>query len=119
MGVVGIVVATAVIAGAGCGGDKPKPTSCPDVLPASCPDPSPSYAADIEPLLRRRCGACHAPEKIEAAHSFETYDQVRAQSAGIRIQIDSCIMPPADQEQPTAAERQAILEWIVCGAMNN
>jgi hypothetical protein len=52
---------------------------------------------------------------------FQTYQET--QSPGLLPDIESmvftCRMPPADQPQPTPAERQALLGWIVCEAPDN
>ena len=71
------------------------------------------------PLLQVRCGACHAPDGVEASRPFQTYEQIYPQRTNILTQLHACLMPPADQPQPTAAERGILFGWLVCGAMNN
>ncbi len=102
-------------------GPKPQFTgdTCPDDVPPVCPDPAPTYAADVAPLLGRLCGACHTAGGVSFNHPFDTYDEVQRQHTGIEFQLNNCIMPPADQRQPTSDERQTIFAWIVCGSMNN
>lgn len=109
----------ALVIGA-CGGTKPVQTmDCPDDLPPVCPDPAPTYAADVAPLLGRLCGACHTAGGVSFNHPFDTYDEVQRQHTGIAFQLNNCIMPPADERQPTSEDRQTIFAWIVCGSMNN
>jgi uncharacterized membrane protein len=44
---------------------------------------------------------------------------VHARRDEILVRVRSCLMPPADQPQPTDAERAALLAWLVCGAAND
>jgi uncharacterized membrane protein len=114
-----VFVAVTWIAFAACGGDGPSGENCPNDVPSSCPGTAPSYAADIAPILSSRCRACHTAGGIESTQSFDTYADVQSRRSGILTQLHACLMPPADQAQPTAVERQKILAWLVCGAMNN
>jgi uncharacterized membrane protein len=82
----------------------------------TCPSPAPTYSVDVAPIIERRCLQCHAPGGQQAVVPFQTYDQVQARSAGIKVWLGSCLMPPADQPQPTLEERRAVLGWIACGA---
>jgi hypothetical protein len=34
-------------------------------------------------------------------------------------QVYACTMPPATAAKPTTQEREALLEWLVCGAPQN
>lgn len=84
-----------------------------------CAGAAPSYATDVAPVFANRCGSCHAPTGQEPTHPFQTYAQVFSQRATILAQLHACKMPPAEAAQPSAAERAAILTWLVCGAPNN
>lgn len=118
-------VLAAVAAAAGCGGGAamtmtvPVTPICPNDTPASCPTPAPSYGTDVAPMLQDRCGGCHAPGGVEPGRLFATWGQVSAQAADILNQVHACRMPPAGQTPLTDGERQLVLGWIVCGAMNN
>jgi hypothetical protein len=105
----------------GCGPDKPPGTvdSCPNDVPRDCPSPAPTYAATVAPILLERCRGCHTAGGLESSRAFDSYDQVMALRVGILFQVSECLMPPANQPQPTAAERQSIMGWVVCGAMND
>ena len=37
----------------------------------------------------------------------------------VESKVSDCSMPPSSGAQPSAAERDAILQWIACGAPNN
>jgi len=114
-------IACAVALGAGgCGGGGPPATSsCPNDAPDTCPAVAPTFMATVQPILQARCGACHVAGGVESVRPYQTYDQVKKQTMDMFLAISACIMPPADQPQPTADERQAIMGWIVCGAMND
>ncbi|MEO8213657.1 MAG: hypothetical protein ABI560_10710 [Myxococcales bacterium] len=115
-----MLVSAALLIFATCGGgQEPFVDTCPNDVPDACPAVPPSYAADVAPLLHDRCGACHTVDGLATVYPYDTYEQVKAQRLGILSQLHSCLMPPADQPQPTAAERQTIFSWLVCGAMNN
>lgn len=101
------------------GGPPPFVDTCPNDVPDACPAVPPSYAADVAPLLHDRCGACHTVDGLATIYPYDTYMQVKSQRLGILSQLHSCLMPPADQPQPTAAERQTIFSWLVCGAKDN
>jgi hypothetical protein len=106
----------------GCGHDKEPPPpvdTCPNDVPATCPSPVPSYAADVAPVIQLRCGGCHTAGGIEAFRPFDTYEQVLTYRLGMLYQLSQCLMPPFDQPQPTAAERQIIFGWIKCDSPNN
>ncbi len=109
----------------GCGGSDPQgggprdaAIPCPNDLPPACPSPAPSYAADIAPLIMRRCTPCHYPGGVAAMgnHDLSDYPRVFAQKRDVLTQFYACKMPPADAGAPTADERKAMLGWLVCGA---
>jgi uncharacterized membrane protein len=114
------LVLTAVLTLVACETKPPSSVdTCPDDVPPVCPEPAPSYAADVAPLLGRLCGTCHTAGGVSANHPFDTYNQVQFQRLSIEGQLNNCLMPPADQKQPTSEERRTIFAWIVCGSMNN
>ncbi len=132
----GIGIAGVVLA---CSGDPPKTNdaacdgltaaklatgprgACPDDLPSDtdCGGSLPSYQADIAPLVSSRCGACHAPSGIEASLPFAPYSKLYAQRRGALNQIFTCTMPPACAHGLEPEERAALLQWFVCGALDN
>jgi hypothetical protein len=107
---------------AGCGHEKEQPPpvdTCPNDVPPTCPSPVPSYATEVAPIIHLRCGGCHTAGGIEEFRSFDTYQQVLDNRFGMLSQLSQCLMPPFDQPQPTAAERQAIFGWIKCDSPDN
>lgn len=99
-------------------GDNARP--CPNDLPAACPAVVPSYQNEIAPIIMERCYPCHFRGGIaDNARDFSTYQHVYDQRSRILTQIYACKMPPAEEAQPTAQERAALLAWFVCMAPNN
>jgi mono/diheme cytochrome c family protein len=92
---------------------------CPKDPPTDCPSPAPRYTAHVAPVIQTRCAQCHTPGGIQEFVPFQTYEQVQLWQVGIKVVLESCLMPPADQPQPTSEEWSAMLGWIACGAMND
>jgi hypothetical protein len=105
----------------GCAPDSNANTaSCPQDLPSSCLTPPPSFKSDVEPILERRCWACHTDGGVAAsAHDFSTYAHVFAQRTEMLDQVYACRMPPEGADAPTPEERAKLLGWFVCKAPNN
>lgn len=93
--------------------------SCAGSVPASCPTVIPSYKTDVAPLLDTYCVSCHQAGGQEADKPLDTYAGASALATGMEGAIASCNMPPQNDAQPTTAEQDTILAWIVCGAPNN
>lgn len=101
--------------GGGAGGG----TSCPNDLPASCPVPAPTWATDVAPVIEARCATCHATGGIAADKPLTSHAEVFARKGAVLNQVHACKMPQAGSPQLTAAERAAVLGWLVCGAPND
>ena len=92
------------------------------------------FGALIQPILQRRCSACHGPEKRKADLSVETYEALLQGGKDGPVLIagkafdsplihrlllplnDEDHMPPEGKPQPTPAEITALQWWIDCGA---
>lgn len=74
------------------------------------------FATAIRPLLDRYCSQCHAPERSEVEFlrpaTQEQAKQLANSFASVFHQMDNKRMPPSDAEQPSAAERKRITDWI-------
>ena len=94
---------------------------CPNDNP-SCPAQAPTYQADVGPLFARYCSRCHAVDGGDPALLLQGFDDVTStkgmQISHVLTRIKSCVMPPADQPQPTTAERTTILGWFACCEAN-
>jgi hypothetical protein len=108
--------------------------------PAAAPGTRPDLAQRrvfselIQPILQRRCSACHGPEKHKADLSMESYETLLkggkdgpALIAGKPLDSpmiqrlllpseDEDHMPPHGKPQPTLAEIAALQWWIEHGA---
>jgi hypothetical protein len=95
-------------------GLQPSP-DCDVVAPTECPDVVPTWT-QLEPLFNERCVTCHygaegGPWPL-GGHEHIVHWQVQ-----IRDVVLGCIMPPADAEVTlSTAERELILQWLLCGA---
>jgi uncharacterized membrane protein len=94
----------------------------------------PVFASLIQPILQRRCSACHSPEKRKADLSMETYETLLKGGKNGPVLIagkafdspmiyrlllpinDDDHMPPDGKPQPTPAEVAALQWWIENGA---
>jgi hypothetical protein len=108
-----------------CGNSSNTPTegtifaSCTNVdASATCSPDGSSFAAAVEPILARSClPACHDGSP-DAAWPLTDFDDVQAWTTYISSDIESCTMPPIGSGYPMSrGDREAILNWIVCGAL--
>lgn len=84
-----------------------------------------TYTADLFPLFRDRCGACHQPEGV-APMSLLTYQDARPWAQSIKDEVINLRMPPRYAEAGfgsvrnghglTAREMDMIVEWANGGA---
>jgi uncharacterized membrane protein len=88
-------------------------------VPSSCPSSNPSYASDVAPVMYQYCVSCHGPGGSVSNKPLDSYQAVKNLSAAVKNVTSSCAMPPASAAQPTAADRDTVLGWIVCGAQDN
>jgi hypothetical protein len=114
------------------------------LLGGNSPSPAPGIKADlaqqpvfgalIQPVLQRRCSACHGPEKRKADLSVESYETLLKGGKDGPVLIagkafdspmihrlllplsDEDHMPPEGKPQPTLAEIAVLQWWIDCGA---
>jgi uncharacterized membrane protein len=100
----------------GCSGSGDASCSTTD---ASCPTTTPSYATDVAPVIDTYCAGCHVSGGQESELPFTSLAQVQAHASEISREVSGCDMPPSDEDQPTDAERQLLLDWIACGAPDN
>jgi cytochrome c5 len=104
---------------AGCTGSSSTDASCAVTTPASCPSTQPSYQTDVAPILESYCVSCHQAGGSQANKPLETYQGASRLSGDVESQVAGCSMPPSSDAQPTAAQRETILTWVLCGAPNN
>ena len=84
-----------------------------------------TWHQDIKPIIDRHCVTCHRSDGPAPFH-LETYAQVSGRRKGmIKVAVDTGLMPPwyanpqhgswANDRRLSAADRQAIVEWIDAG----
>lgn len=88
-------------------------------VPSSCPSSNPSYASDVAPILFQYCVSCHGPGGSVAGKPLDSYAAVKKLSGNVEKLTANCSMPPASASQPTSADRDTVLAWVVCGAQDN
>lgn len=87
--------------------------------------PSPTYRGDIEPILAKKCVACHRTDGV-APFSLETFADVKKRASLVQYQVLTRAMPPHTArsdfgdlaETPPVTDHEAvrIQEWIRAGA---
>jgi hypothetical protein len=83
-----------------------------------------TYTEDVYPIVRDRCGSCHAPGGI-APMSLLTYDDARPWAESMRAELTTGHMPPwygdtgyaelKDPHQLSPRELDVLLTWITGG----
>jgi hypothetical protein len=115
-----VVVLSGAVASS-CGSSNADPMDAGAVCtnaPTSCSKPIPSYSAVIQPILQQNCVPCHGPTG-SAGYSEATYELVSKQVEPILSFVSSCMMPPSSYPPLTTDQRNALLDWLVCGAPDN
>jgi hypothetical protein len=99
------------------------PADCPSDLPSACDAPAPSYKDAVSQTIAEVCQPCHRAGGLAADKPFDSYARVYARRRTILDLVNRCLMPPAsaacDAAQPSPAQRQELLQWLVCGAPQN
>jgi len=102
-----------------CGAHTTADATCPEDLPSACPSTAPSYKAEVANVIATRCASCHSAGGKDSVRTFADYASIYASRGPILDQLYACNMPPHGTASPTAAERAALLTWLVCGAPDN
>lgn len=98
-------------------------------------DAAPDFDADVAPLLRKYCQACHNEADAEGGFVLESYSQLIDGVDGKAVVVagkpedsrllaliegkDEPVMPPEGSKRPTAEEIELIRAWIIGGAKNS
>jgi hypothetical protein len=105
----------------GCGSPDGAST-CPAVSQV-CPSPAPTFSGQAQAIIRSSCQPCHEAGGLDAAHPMQNYAQIRAIAPDIEHFILNCEMPILADGTPTPfaapADRDTLIAWLACGAMNN
>jgi len=107
----------------GCG--SPSAANCPSVSQV-CPSPAPTFSGQAQTIIQNTCQlSCHVPGGLPAAARFpmQTYAQIRALAPDILSQVEQCRMPILADGSPVpfadAGDKDTLIAWLACGAMNN
>jgi len=115
-----------VLALSACGSSSNEPAtnslygSCTNIdASATCMTDGSSFEATVQPILAKGClNACHDGSP-DAAWPLTDYDDVQAWTTFVSKDLLQCTMPPNtasyDKYPITREDREAILQWIVCG----
>ncbi len=96
------------------------PTGDPPAVPHAIPAGEPGHRSHIKPFFETYCIQCHGPEKSKGKITLHTLDGDLAAGAGGEMErwekilevLELGEMPPEDEKQPGAAEREALRAWI-------
>ena len=78
------------------------------------------FQQQVQPLLKKYCYRCHNEQQRESGIRLDPLmgdlnDRDLKLWKGIRRQLSEEAMPPEDEPQPSAAERQQLVTWIDAG----
>jgi len=88
------------------------------VAASNVEDRSISYADQVEPILANYCYGCHGPDEQENDLRVDTLDRdfVNGRDGETWHDMHDVLilgdMPPEDEPQPSADERQLVIDWI-------
>ncbi len=96
------------------------PTGDPPSVQHAIPAGEPGHRSHIKPFFETYCIQCHGPEKSKGKITLHTLDGDLAAGAGGEMErwekilevLELGEMPPEDEKQPGAAEREALRAWI-------
>ena len=76
-----------------------------------------TFSEEIQPLLKTLCLRCHNADKMESGIRLDHLDGTLPDKnlfhwRDVRKQLLGMGMPPEDERQPTAAERDLLVSWI-------
>ncbi|WP_367874448.1 DUF1592 domain-containing protein [Luteolibacter sp. Populi] len=87
------------------------------LLPAVAMAGEAEFAAGIRPLMKEYCISCHSAEKHKGDLDLERFETLDAAMREPKVwqqvveQIESGEMPPEKKRQPSAEQRQQLLDW--------
>ena len=75
------------------------------------------YQETVQPLLAKYCMGCHGADEQSAQIRFDRIEGFADSDQQLWTMVHEAIagseMPPQDESQPSAAEKQQILTWII------
>ena len=109
----------AVLGAASCDDADTITSVCP-VLTSECPAVLPSYTNEVAPIIATHCGQCHTHADPTGPWPLDDPTDVADWSIQIQLDLSDCLMPPEDTDVPlSAADRDTLHTWLMCGAPLN
>jgi len=77
-----------------------------------------SFRSNVQPLLKRLCADCHGDGATEGNLDLDRFESARDVLRGREQWLKALqklavgAMPPKDADQPTAAERKMLVDWV-------
>ena len=75
------------------------------------------YQNSVQPLLTKYCVQCHGPDEQSALIRYDQITGYKSDDQHLWTMVHEVIvngeMPPKEEPQPTTAEKQRILDWII------
>lgn len=77
-----------------------------------------SFGSDVQPLVTNYCHKCHSGDRLEAdidLGAIKSWAEVRKHPEiwqKVATMLDSGQMPPKDEKQPSAAEKEKLEKWV-------
>ena len=90
----------------------------PALTPIAANAPLPAFVKDVQPLLAKYCFECHRGEKAKGGLAMDTFRDERTVVGRPQVwkkvldNLESELMPPEGQPQPTDDERALVIRWI-------
>jgi cytochrome c5 len=76
----------------------------------------PLAAADVKPVLERRCLGCHGSGgEASEDHDFSRLETLVAQRGAMADEVSARAMPPAGSPPLTPDEISTLVRWARCG----
>ena len=96
-------------------------SGCPDGGYPTCPSPPPSWQTQVRPIVDVWCAPCHFNGGSGTGKGFD-FSTLEGFRHGLDIELtdlQGCTMPPADAAALSLADREMLLEWLVCSGPDN
>jgi hypothetical protein len=92
----------------------------------ACPSPPPSWSMQVQQIVETYCFPCHnrggaglEVVKGGTADLFTTASGLRSAGTTALGDLHDCYMPPEDAAALPPADKEALMEWLVCLGPDN
>jgi hypothetical protein len=100
------------------GAESATVTACPEGGYPDCPSPPPSWATQVRGIVDVGCAPCHfnGGTGTGLGDDFSTTRGLRHTLTTALTDLQRCTMPPSGSAVLSLADRETLMEWLVCGA---